>query len=167
MISIPDLHRVSDSRANDRIWVGWKPTLVFRATFIAGLSVDLASGSAEWGRPSHLAIASTWVQPVSGRCDGEAEGAHQSMCLGEAASRVPIPEFVGPLPPDHELGRVPFASPSHWPAPATEADVMAMREGRNPFAEPEPASRSNTPQAPVPITTTNQSTDLAEEPNSY
>ena len=40
------------------------------------------------------------------------------------------------------LGRVPFASPSHWPAQRHEACVTAMREGRNPFAEPELASRT-------------------------
>ena len=71
---------------------------------------------------------------------------------------------VGTMQPNQELGRVPFASPSHWPALATEADVTAMRKGRNPFAEPEPASRSTTPHAPEPITTANQPTDLAEEP---
>gem|GEM_PF-3842897 len=34
-----------------------------------------ARGSAEWGRPSRLAFASSWAGPVSGRCEGEAEGA--------------------------------------------------------------------------------------------
>jgi len=39
------------------------------------LGIDLGSGSAEWGRPFRLAVASAWAEAVSGRRDGEAEGA--------------------------------------------------------------------------------------------
>jgi len=44
--------------------------------------VNLRSGSAEWGRPFHLAVASA-PGTGAGRSDGEAEGAQSLNLKGE------------------------------------------------------------------------------------
>ncbi|MEO9592691.1 hypothetical protein, partial [Rhodopirellula bahusiensis] len=43
--------------------------------------VDLGSGSAEWDRRSHLAFASTWAGPVSGRGGRGSSNHDTKMCI--------------------------------------------------------------------------------------